>query len=532
MAQKQNATKPHASATDDSIENLETIFQLEKVLRFEKLLSALAAAFANLPPERVDQEIERGLKLAAEFLGADRAGISQYSPDRQSLDLTHRYVADGVAAHPLETFKPDEMFIWYQKALETKGVVVFENLPEDLPAKAEFERRFCLEHRIKSTIGLPLWTGEDTPDGYIGFVFLQDKRSWLPQCIERIHFMGQLFANVLRHQRSDLEIKRLKTLLEDENADLKKELGYGDILGHSEAMKTVIGQIEQVAPTDATVLIQGETGTGKELIARAIHKASPRRDKPMVRVNCAAIAPTLIESELFGHEKGAFTGADARQIGRFEIADGSTIFLDEIGELPADLQAKLLAVLELEQVERVGSTRAIDIDIRVVAATHKDLAAEVKAGNFREDLFYRLNVFPIQAPPLRQRPEDIPMLVWAFIQELSVKMGKVIQTVSPRTMEQLQRRDWSGNVRQLRNVVERAMILTRGTTLTVETPEPDAAPQPQSMALEAVERNHIARVLSMAGWKVRGQNGAAERLGLKPSTLESKMQKLGIKRPG
>jgi formate hydrogenlyase transcriptional activator len=535
MAKKSDPIKPQSSKTDYSIEDLEVIFQLEKVIRFEKLLSTLAASFTNLPPDRVDHEIKRGLQLVAEFLGADRAGITQYSKDRQTLQLTHRYVADGIAPHPFETINAKDMFLWYKQTLEKKGVVVFENLPDDLPAEAKFEKEFSIEHGIKSNIAFPLWTGNDTLDGYIAFVFLHEKRTWLPQCIERVHFIGQIFANVLRHQRNEIEIERLKEILEAENVYLKEEIkiesSYGDILGHSDAMKTVMTQVEQVAPTDSTVLIQGETGTGKELIARAIHKLSARRDQPMVRVNCAAIAPTLIESELFGHEKGAFTGASARQVGRFEIASGSTIFLDEIGELSADLQAKLLHVLELEQFERVGSTETIDIDIRVVTATNKDLAAEIKDGHFREDLFYRLNVFPIQVPPLRQRKEDIPMLVWAFVQELSVKMGKVIETIPRKGMEQLQNYPWPGNVRELRNVIERAMILTKGRVLQVEIPPSINSLQPQSLGLEDIEKNHIVDVLSMADWKVRGNNGAAELLHLKPSTLESKMQKLGIKRP-
>ncbi|MHC4772638.1 MAG: sigma 54-interacting transcriptional regulator [Planctomycetota bacterium] len=535
MTRGSKRTDAKEAGSKYSLEDLEIIFQLEKVLRFEKLLSNLAAAFTNLPADRVDHEIERGLEMVADFLGADRAGISQYSPDRQTLQLTHRYIRDGIAPHPHEAFNANDMSLWFKKALETMGVVVFENLPDDLPEEAEFEKKFCLEHGIKSNIAFPLWTGEDDADGYIGFTFLRERRTWLPQCIERIHFIGQIFANVLRHKRNELKINALNERLEAENDylhdEIKVESGHGDILGHSDVMKTVMSQIEQVAPTDSTVLIQGETGTGKELIARAIHKLSDRCNKPMVRVNCAAIAPTLIESELFGHEKGAFTGADARRIGRFEIANGSTIFLDEIGELSADLQAKLLHVLELEQFERVGSTETIDIDIRVVAATNKDLAAEVKEGNFREDLFYRLNVFPIQVPPLRQRKEDIPMLVWAFVQELSVKMGKVIETIPQKTMDQLQSYAWGGNVRELRNVIERAMILTNGRMLHVEMPQSADSVHPQSLELEDVERHHIAEVLTMAGWKVRGENGAAELLHLKPSTLESKMQKLGIKRP-
>jgi transcriptional regulator with GAF, ATPase, and Fis domain len=375
--------------------------------------------------------------------------------------------------------------------------------------------------------------------------------------------VGQLFANVLRHQQNDellkkahiklenayIKIEELNKRLVEHNKHLDDEIqvtsgydaplkcidaesGYGDMLGHSDAMKAVMDQIEKVACTDSTVLVFGETGTGKELAARTIHQLSARRDKPMVRVNCAAIPESLIESELFGHEKGAFTGADSTRLGRFEIADGSTIFLDEIGELPLAMQTKLLHVLELQQLERVGGSETIDIDVRVVAATNKDLAAEVKEGNFREDLFYRLNVFPIELPPLRQRKEDIPAIAYAFVQEFSGKMRKVIDEIAPKTMEQLKNYPWPGNVRELRNVIERSMILTEGQDLNIKIPRSLGSVHSQSFGLEDVERDHITEVLAMKGWKVRGENGAAELLQLKPSTLESKMQKLGIKRPG
>ncbi|MHC4771116.1 MAG: sigma 54-interacting transcriptional regulator [Planctomycetota bacterium] len=548
MAKKSDQAHLTGSESEYSLEDLEVIFQLEKVIRFEKLLSTLAAAFTNLPADRVDQEIERGLELVADFLGADRAGISQYSTDRQTLQLTHRYVRDGIAPHPLETFNVKDMFLWYKQTLETMGKVVFENLPDDLPAEAEFEKKFCIEHGIKSNIVFPLWIGEDSPDGYIGFTFLREKSTWLPQCIERVHFIGEIFANVLRHQRNEELLKKAYIKIEELSKGLDAEIqvksgydaplkcidaesGYEGMLGHSDAMEAVMAQIKKVARTDSTVLVFGETGTGKELAARAIHQLSSRRDKPMVRVNCAAIPESLIESELFGHEKGAFTGADSTRLGRFEIADGSTIFLDEIGELPLAMQAKLLHVLELQQLERVGGSEAIDIDVRVVAATNKDLAAEVKEGNFREDLFYRLNIFPIELPPLRQRKEDIPMLAWTFIQEFSSKMGKVIEKPL-KAMELLKNYPWPGNVRELRNVIERSMILTEGQDLNIEIPRSLGSVHSQSIGLEDVERDHITEVLAMTGWKVRGQDGAAELLHLKPSTLESKMQKLGIKRPG
>ncbi|MDH4203479.1 MAG: sigma 54-interacting transcriptional regulator [Phycisphaerae bacterium] len=516
---------------------------LEELIQFEELLSDLAATFVNLPVCRVDQEIEHGLERMADFLGADRGMISQFSEDRETLTVTHCFMRPGIKPLPLTSLRLKEHPLWYLRTLQKKEMVVMENLPDDLPEGAESERRLCIDQGLKSNISIPLLSEKEQPDGVIAFGFMRRKKKWNPQCIRRVQYIGYVFADILKRKQAEealeraySEIKRLKERLEAENIYLKQEVkiesSYGDILGHSDAIKSVMAQVEQVAGTDSTVLIQGETGTGKELIARAIHKLSSRRNKPMVRVNCAAIAPTLIESELFGHEKGAFTGASSRQIGRFEIANGSTIFLDEIGDLSADLQAKLLHVLELQQFERLGSSEVIDVDIRVVAATNRDLAAAVKEGSFREDLFYRLNVFPIQTPSLRERKEDIPMLVWAFVQELSVKMGKVIETIPRKAMEELQNYPWPGNVRELRNVIERAMILTNERALHVEMPKSSDSPHTQSLGLEDIEKNHIIDVLSMTDWRVRGKNGAAELLHLKPSTLESKMQKLGIKRPG
>jgi transcriptional regulator with GAF, ATPase, and Fis domain len=285
-----------------------------------------------------------------------------------------------------------------------------------------------------------------------------------------------------------------------------------------------------VAATDAAVLLLGETGTGKELLARTIHALSTRRTRTMVRLNCAALPPTLIEAELFGRERGAYTGALARQMGRFEVADGSTIFLDEIGELPMELQAKLLHVLERGEFERLGSSRTMRVDVRVVAATNRDLAAMVRAGKFREDLFYRLNVFPITVPPLRARVEDLPLLVWAFVREFAPAQGKTFEQIPKRTMEALQRYDWPGNVRELRNVIERAIILSSGPILHVELPASPTQETAHDMTLEAIERRHIVAVLDQVRWRIRGEGGAAQRLGLKPSTLESRITKLGIKR--
>jgi formate hydrogenlyase transcriptional activator len=333
------------------------------------------------------------------------------------------------------------------------------------------------------------------------------------------------------------EVEELKDRLQEENIYLQQEIklshNFEEIITQSGNFGKVLEEVEQVAVTDATVLILGETGTGKELLARAVHSISNRKDRPLVKVNCAALPANLIESELFGHEKGAFTGALARKSGRFELADGGTIFLDEIGDLPLELQAKFLRVLQEEEFERLGGTSTIKVDVRVIAATNRDLEEVVAKGDFREDLFYRLNVFPIESPSLRERKEDIPLLVEHFVGKYGTRIGKKITTVPHKVMDALQAYDWPGNVRELENIVERAVIISRGTQfelgnwLSKTTFSSGVASIP---TLEEKEREHILEVLEVAGWRVRGEGGAAEILGMKPTTLDARMKKLNIER--
>jgi PAS domain S-box-containing protein len=331
------------------------------------------------------------------------------------------------------------------------------------------------------------------------------------------------------------DIEQLKEKLEKENLYLRKEMElrnvHEEIVGRSPAMKEVLAQVEQVAPTDTIVLIEGETGTGKELLAQSVHRLSARKDRPLVTVNCASLPPTLIESELFGREKGAYTGALTRMTGRFEMADGATLFLDEIGELPHEVQAKLLRVLEEGRFERLGSSKPLQVNVRIIAATNRNLFRDVTEGRFRKDLYYRLNVFPIVVPPLRERPEDIPPLVWAFARQYEEKMGKRIEHIPRKSMEDLKRYSWPGNARELRNMVEHAMIVSSGKTLNVRTPQGVSSEIPLNLSLEDVERRHILGVLEKSGWRVAGRGGAAEILGLKRTTLQSKMKKLGIHHP-
>ena len=315
---------------------------------------------------------------------------------------------------------------------------------------------------------------------------VKSERVWPEELFPRLQLLGEIFVNAL-------QIKDLRQRLERENIYLREEVKllveHTDIVGQSVAMKKVLTQAEQVAQTDSTVLLLGETGTGKELLARAIHSMSSRKDRPLVTVNCASLPPTLIESELFGREKGAYTGAMTKMIGRFEIADGSTLFLDEIGELPLDLQSKLLRVLEEGNFERLGSTKPLHVNVRIIAATNRDIEQEVKDGKFRRDLFYRLNVFPIVIPPLRERPEDIPLLVRAVVKEFQKRMGKEIESIPKKTMQALQSYSWPGNVRELRNLIEHAMILSKGKTLDVHVPKRASSETDATGNLEDMERN-------------------------------------------
>jgi transcriptional regulator with GAF, ATPase, and Fis domain len=309
------------------------------------------------------------------------------------------------------------------------------------------------------------------------------------------------------------------------------DFGLDTVVGQSRPMRRVIEQLCQVSATDATVLLLGETGSGKELLATLIHQRSARRARQMVRVNCGAIPATLIESELFGREKGAFTGALARQIGRFELADRSTLFLDEIGDLPLEIQIKLLRVLEEREIERLGSPRTIHVDTRIVAATHRDLEQRIVDGTFREDLYYRLNVFPVVVPPLRERGEDVDLLAWRFIAEFNKSFGKRVDAIDDDSLLAMRQYSWPGNVRELRNVVERAMITVNTTRVVIPMPQMTSRSTVRSTRLIDVERDHIRTVLESTGWRIRGASGAADRLGLRPTTLETRMAKLGLKRP-
>ena len=396
---------------------------------------------------------------------------------------------------------------------------------------------------VRSAIVLPVARPDDGDGAATALALgsLTREQRWTPALVESL----QLLAGVLRQACARRATHRaLQRALEDvrqlrdraaENHELRREVKglrtSRSIVSGSAAIQAALAQVDQVAPTPATVLLLGETGTGKDVMAQAIHDLSPRRQRQMIRVSCAAIPTALIESELFGRERGAYTGALSRQIGRFEAANQSTLFLDEVGELPLEVQVKLLRVLQERVIERLGSTQTVKVDVRIIAATNRNLEDAVRDKAFREDLYYRLNVFPVVVPPLRERVEDIPALVWSFIDEFSQAFGKTIESISKASMSELQRYPWPGNVRELRNVIERAVILATGRQLVVGAPRLGERPMRQdAMTLMELEIEHIRTVLHSTGWRVRGAGGAAARLGVKPTTLESRMAKLGIAR--
>jgi formate hydrogenlyase transcriptional activator len=516
----------------------------EKRREFEKFLADLSARLVALPPERVDDEIRHALKEVLEFFQIDRCNLFRLLPGKTLFEITHNADVNGISPYPIETPLPVSHFPWaYKKLAEQREVFSFARL-EELPAEADVDKQGLEKFGIRSGLYIPIAALRST-EYSLGINSAEEDRTCPEEYIPQLRLLGELFVNAVERSTSELalrehleEIERLKLQLEKENIYLREEIktvqGFEKIVGNSHTLRYVLFRVKQVAPTDATVLILGETGTGKGMVAHAIHEMSARRGRPMITVNCAALPANLIESELFGREKGAFTGAHAKQVGRFEVADGGTIFLDEIGEMPLELQAKLLRVLEEGEFERLGSPRTIKVDVRVIASTNRDLKTEVQNKRFREDLFYRLNVFLVSIPPLRMRAEDIPQLVRYFVDKYGRKLGREYETISKSMMKALQEHPWPGNVRELEHVIERAVITSPGPILRLVDRlecEPAEAEEEPPKKLEWMEREHFLKVLKKTRWKIDGEGGAASALGLHPSTLRFRIKKLGIKRP-
>lgn len=463
----------------------------------------------------------------------ERAGITLYAPE-----------SDSFRFYALETSMSTRV-LQRDAVIPRAGSAVgwvFEHRrthvrPDLMRERLFLEDDFYLQEGLGRMINLPLLAGEQC----LGTLNIGSVQAGDPDA-EDLEFLGQVATQIafaIDHVQAYEQINRLREELARENEYLVEEIklthNFGAMVGKSPELQQVVTLAQAVGPTSTAALITGETGTGKELLARAIHELSPRRQKSFIRVNCAALPMGLVESELFGHERGAFTGADHRRLGRFELANGGTLFLDEIGEMPLEAQAKLLRVLEDGEVDRVGSTQSIPVDVRIIAATNADLVAAISTGRFRPDLFYRLHVFPIVIPPLRHRLEDIPLLACHFLEHYRSKLKRPRLEFSAQSMDRLVRYTWPGNVRELQNVIERAVILTRSSTVEIDDPvlrSPSALAEAEATDnLQELERQHILQLLDRTQWRIYGRNGAAAQLGLNPSTLRSRLKKLGLKRP-
>ncbi len=514
------------------------IRELGSELGFEKLSSRLLGTFINLPTAQMDGEIANALEQIVGVFGTNRAILCEIDSSMSNPIVPHRWDWPGIP-HSREIAK-DSLPWLYDRIL--KGEITELSRPEELPKEAVAELEFMKSAGLRSALVIPLLI-DGKLIGCLATSSYRKRIPWDTVLISRFQQVGNIFANALTRRRNDeklqaafSQISDLKERLERENTYLREEIEFEHshtttVIGQSIAIRSVLKKAEQVASTDSVVLLSGETGAGKELIARTIHELSKRKDKAMVKVNCAAMPATLIESELFGREKGAYTGALSREIGRFELANGSTIFLDEIGELPTELQAKFLRVLQDGEFERLGSSKTMQVDARVIAATNRDLQVAIKDGKFREDLYYRLSVFPIDIPPLRERREDLLAITWHLLKDLCKRMGRNVERIDPATLKAFLAYSWPGNVRELRNVIERYLILNPGPVFRAEVPGSDESPPLAGQNLDEVERRHIQQVLQKTRWRIRGKGGAAETLGLKPTTLEARMKKLGITRP-
>ena len=516
----------------------------------DRLIAELSSELCALGDGDLDGLITSMIARVGDLAGADATTLIAYGTSDTPARTYH--CERPPLGEKLEPAEAADSPLWDRLHLERDPLVL--EIPGDLPSAALTPDVLdYLRHvSVQSVVAVPVVMGGDR--ACLFAVESRAHRTWTRELVGRLRLFAEILAARLsRHQGGSVhedegqfpeeqelheahELARTRRSEYDRDEESARTRStFSEIVGDSFALKDALRRMEEVVPTRSTVLLLGETGTGKELFARAIHVRGPRRSNPFVVVNCAALPPSLIESELFGHTRGAFTGAVTTRQGRFELAHRGTLFLDEIGDLPLDLQTKLLRVLQEGTFERLGSSQAQKVDVRIIAATHRDLRKMIQEGAFREDLYYRLSVFPIRLPSLRERPEDIPELVWSIIRKRQRLTQRRIKRVPPPVMEQLQRRQWPGNVRELENVIERALIHTTGEVLTlleegVEISDP--RPDEDGTTLSSVERAHIQEVLRACGWRINGAGNAAERLGLHPNTLRFRMKKLGIVREG
>jgi len=510
--------------------SVSTTDELPLVDRFQALVSVAESITSCREPEELFRRLAAELERVVRF---DFVAFVLHDPERGVVRgdlLDARSMALAPRPEAALADSPSGWVVQTQQPLVVPDTSVETRFKEMTLIRQDGIESFCV---------LPLTTAHKRL-GALGF----GRRQRAAYPAGEVQFLGEvakLVAVAIENAMAFREIAQLKDKLAEERlyleSEIRTELTFDHIVGESPALRQTLQQVEIVAPTDSTVLLLGETGTGKELLARAIHDRSSRRDRTFVKLNCAAIPSGLLESELFGHEKGAFTGAIAQKIGRFQVADGGTLFLDEVGEIPLELQPKLLRVLQEQEFERIGGTKTVKVDVRIIAATNRDLLRIVEQQRFRDDLYYRLNVFPIHAPALRERPEDVPPLVRYFVQRLARPMNRHIEVIPAETLEALRRYAWPGNVRELANLIERAMILSRGRTLEVPLDDlvrrrPGAGAMGDRGAMDPdAQRSAVLRALEQANWVLAGPRGAAARLGMKRTTLQSLMRRLGIAKP-
>jgi formate hydrogenlyase transcriptional activator len=494
---------------------------------FERLVADLSSTFSTIDSEDADTALAQALGRTASLFGADECTLVAYG-ERGEATLVSSWA--GAASMVCRREDVAEMPWLLQRV--ARNTVVAVTAATELPQVATRDREYARRTGLVARVAVPVAIGPRV--GHALVLGSQDRhRDWGAPLIDRLRLIGEILG-------AGLDRVRQHSAVANAAGAAAVAQSAERIVGDSAALRLALTRLEQVAPLDAAVLLLGETGTGKEQFARVVHERSARARRPLVRVNCAALPASLIESELFGHERGAFTGAISMRPGRFEVAEGGTIFLDEVGDLAPEVQAKLLRVLQEREFERVGSSVVRRVDVRVVAATHVDLERAVADGRFRADLYYRLNVFPIVLPPLRERREDIPALVWHFIRSRQAALRRRIETVPDAVMQALQEREWPGNIRELANVIERAMIRSTDALLQLDEPSGPAlaAPQPPGVPLsastqtmDAIQRLHIERVLRECGGRINGAGNAAVRLGMHPNTLRFRIRKLGVQMP-
>ncbi len=511
----------------------------DQASKLDALISECSTKFANIPTNEVDRAIEWGMEKIAKCLDLDRCTFWEVLENQAEALMTHHYTERKFSDHSLRI--STEYFPYIFNLVMSDKLVNFSRV-DDLPDEAAVDKASFRALGEKSVLVLAYRVAGKPITG-MSFVSMKQERIFHPQLIPPLRLVGEIITSALHRKRMEQKyeatLKELQRISQHDSSDeisLRQDtenvFEYKNIVGQSLAIREVFLRMEQVAPTDSVVLILGETGSGKGVIAQAIHDMSHRKNHPLVNVNCAALPSNLIESELFGREKGAFTGSTSRQIGRFELADKGSIILDEIAELPLELQAKLLRAIQDGEFERLGSPKTIRVDTRIIALTSRNLREEVSKGRFRQDLYYRLNVFPITVPPLRERKEDIPLLADHFVKQFSRKLRKEINTISRNTMSELTTYRWPGNVRELEHIVERGVIMTQDSTfnLVEQLDEHGLCTSDEKFVtnLAEIEKSHIVKVLEMTGWRIEGSKGAAILLGLHPNTLRGRMLKLGI----